>query len=127
MMGDQSAALQLAAGLVGGSLAAASHATKSGTRVLINTRPEPFSNWTASVVEDVAVFSGIWLMLNHPWLYLVLLVVFILVLFWLLPRLWRAIRFLFQKLAAFFGGEKPEPLSPDEARVIHLPHKPDSL
>ncbi len=127
MMGDQSAALQLAAGLVGGSLAAASHATKSGTRVLINTSPEPFSNWTASVVEDVAVFLGIWLMLNHPWLYLVLLVVFILVLVWLLPRLWRAIRFLFQKLAAFFGGEKPEPLSPDDARVIHLPHKPDPL
>jgi len=125
MVGDQGAALQLAAGLVGGSLAAASHATKSGTRVLNNTSPEPFSNWLASFTEDIAVFSGVWLMLNHPWIYLGLLVVFLLLLIWLLPKMWRAIRYLFGRLAAFFGGPKPAPLSPDEAHIISLPHRPE--
>lgn len=125
MMGDQGAALQLAAGLVGGSLAAASHATKSGTRVLINTSPEPFSNWAASITEDIAVFSGIWLMLNHPWIYLGLLVVFILLLIWLLPRMWRAIQYLFKRLAAMMGGPKPAPLTAEEAHIISLPHKPE--
>jgi len=125
MVGDQGAALQLAAGLVGGSLAAATHATKSGTRVLINTSPEPFSNWAASFTEDIAVFSGIWLMLNHPWIYLGLLVIFILLLIWLLPKMWRAIQYLFKRLAAMLGGPKPPPLTPEDAHIISLPHRPE--
>ena len=35
-----------------------SHGTKMATRLAINTSPEPFSNWTASVTEDVGVFVG---------------------------------------------------------------------
>ena len=57
-VGDLNPAVEIAAALLGGSLAAGTHATKAGTRVLINTSPEPFSNWFASVGEDVAVGRG---------------------------------------------------------------------
>ena len=50
----------VAAGILGGGLAAGSHATKAGSRVMINASPEPFTNWFASVSEDVAVFGGLW-------------------------------------------------------------------
>jgi Domain of unknown function (DUF4126) len=52
-------AIEIAAALLGGGLAAGTQATKAGTRVLINTSPEPFSNWFASVGEDVAVVAGV--------------------------------------------------------------------
>lgn len=110
MVGEQGMAIELAAGLVGGGLAASTHATKAGGRVLINTSPEPFSNWAASIAEDLSVFGGVWLMLNHPWVFVVALVVFILLLIWLLPKIWRGIRFLFSKLGELFGGKKAEPL-----------------
>ena len=78
--------------LAGGSLATASHATKAGTRVLINTSPEPVTNWTASVAEDVAVIGGLWTALHYPWLFVALLIVFMLLVAWLLPRIWRALK-----------------------------------
>jgi hypothetical protein len=85
-IGDVGAAAQLAAGIAGGALATGSHITKAGTRVLINTSPEPFTNWFASVGEDVAVIAGLWTALYNPVLFIVLLVLFILLMIWLLPK-----------------------------------------
>lgn len=90
--------------LLGGGVAAASHATKAGSRVLINTSPEPFSNWGASVAEDVSVVAGLWAALNHPLLFLALFVLFVLLVAWLLPRLWRALRRAARALGRWFGG-----------------------
>jgi hypothetical protein len=107
-VGDVSPAAELAAGLIGGGLAAASHATKAGTRVLINTSPEPFTNWAASLLEDVAVLAGLWAALHHPWVFLALLVAFVALAAWLLPRLWRAIRAVVSRAARLFrGGSEP--------------------
>jgi len=78
--------------LVGGGVAAAAHVTKAGGRVLINTSPEPVTNWAASVAEDVLAVAGVWTALNHPWLFLALLGLFLALLVWLLPRLWGAVR-----------------------------------
>ena len=103
---------ELAAAIVGGSLAAGSHFTKAGSRVLINTSPEPFSNWVASVSEDVIVIGGLWTALHHPVLFLVLLMLFVLLLIWLLPKLWRAIKKVFATLRRWFGGSKPAALPP---------------
>ena len=47
------------AGLLGGTLAAGTHVAKTGTRALINTSPEPFSNIAASLAEDVGVIGGL--------------------------------------------------------------------
>lgn len=107
-VGDVNPVVELSAALMGGGLAAATHATKAGSRALINTSPEPFSNWTASVTEDVAVIVGLWTALNHPTLYLVLLGLFILMMIWLLPRIWRGIRLVGKKIRSFFGGASPD-------------------
>jgi len=113
-VGDVTPAISIAAGLLGGGLAAGSHATKAGSRVMINTSPEPFTNWAASISEDAAVFAGLWASLNHPVVFLVLLAFFILFVAWLLPKIWRGIKKVFSWLAKLFGKEKipPGPLSP---------------
>ncbi len=89
----------LAAAIVGGTLAAGSHATKAGSRVLINTSPEPFTNWAASIGEDVMVIAGMWAALHQPWIFLVFLILFILLMIWVLPKLWQGIK----KIAAMIG------------------------
>ncbi len=110
-LGDMGTAAELSAAIVGGSLAAATHATKAGTRVLINTSPEPFTNWGASISEDLVVFAGLWTALNHPLLFSVLLVVFILSMIWVLPKLWRGIKRVFKFLGRLFGLKKEESMS----------------
>ena len=105
-VGEVDPALSLAAALVGGGLAAATHATKSSTRLLVNTSPEPFSNWTLSIAEDVAVIAGLWTALNHPTLFIILLCTFVVLMIWLLPRLWRGIRLLMQKIGRLFSSKR---------------------
>ncbi len=101
-VGDLNPAIEVAATIMGGGLAAATHATKAGSRVLINTSPEPFSNWTASVGEDIAVISGVWACLNHPFLFLVALVFSILFMIWLLPKIWKGIKKVFRFIINLF-------------------------
>lgn len=104
-VGDVTPALAVTAGILGGTVTATSHMVKAGSRVLINSSPEPFSNWTASVAEDVAVFGGLWTALNYPLVFLVGFFLFICLAIWLLPRLWRGIKFLFGKIRAIFNKE----------------------
>ena len=66
--------------------------------------PEPVSNWTVSIAEDLAVFGGLWAALNFPVLFLGLLAVFIVAMIWLLPRIWRGVRAVFRRLARWFSG-----------------------
>jgi uncharacterized membrane protein len=85
----------LGAGMLatGAGAALASHALKSGTRALLNTSPEPVSNWTASATEDVATLGALALAFAHPWLALGLVVAlgvsFALFVWWLWRRLFR--------------------------------------
>lgn len=109
-VGEVNPALTVAAALIGGGVAAATHATKAGGRVLINTSPEPFSNWTASFVEDIAVIAGLWAAVTHPWVFLGLFALFIVLVVWLLPKIWRGIVKLFRGLAGLFGRSQPEAL-----------------
>lgn len=105
-VGDISAPLAVAAGILGGGLAAGSHATKAGSRIMINTSPEPFTNWIASVSEDAAVFGGLWAALHHPFLFLGMLALFLLLLVWLLPKIWSGIKSVFRFLGRLFGAKK---------------------
>lgn len=98
MVADAGQAAQFAAMIVGGGLAASTHATKAGSRALINTSPEPVSNWIASISEDIAVFAGVWAMINHPYVFLGLLILFILLMIWLLPKIWRGLKLVWRKL-----------------------------
>ncbi len=103
-VGDIGPAGDLAVALLGGGIAAASHAAKAGTRVLINTSPEPFTNWTASLAEDLGVLGGLLLAVKHPAVFLVLLALFFILLIWLMPKLWRGIKRVFGAIGRLFGG-----------------------
>ncbi|HEY5366769.1 MAG TPA: DUF4126 domain-containing protein, partial [Casimicrobiaceae bacterium] len=92
VFGDAGPATTLAAAILGGSLAAGSHLTKSGARVLINTSPEPFSNWAASFGEDLSIGALLWLVFAYPAAALVVLLLLVVLMIMLLPRLWRGIR-----------------------------------
>jgi len=105
-VGNVDPSVSLAAALVGGSLSAATHATKAGSRVMINTSPEPVTNWAASIGEDLTVLGGLWVALNHPVIFIAALIVFILLLIWLLPKLWRAIKKVFSAIGKLFKREK---------------------
>ena len=97
-LAGQGPAIMLAAGILGGTLAAGTHLTKAGTRAVINASPEPFSNVAASFTEDALVFGGLFAAFQHPWVFLVLLAVFVILMLWLLPKLWRGIRATFRRL-----------------------------
>lgn len=78
--------------LIGGTLAGATHATKAGSRAMINTSPEPVSNVAASLGEESMLVTGGWLVFAHPAVFIGLLCAFIVMMFWLLPKLWRGIK-----------------------------------
>ena len=93
----------LAAGLLGGTITAGTHFMKAGGRAAINTSPEPVSNWAASFTEDAAVLGGLWLAIQHPVVFIILLALFVLLTIWLLPKLYRFIRAIFTRLARMFS------------------------
>lgn len=99
-LGHMDPAWTTLAALLGGTFAAGAHATKAGSRALINTSPEPFSNWAASLSEDAVVMTSLWAAFFHPWLLFVFLAAFIVLSVWLLPKLWRGLRWLFRRLSA---------------------------
>ncbi|MEQ8318672.1 MAG: DUF4126 domain-containing protein [Rhodospirillales bacterium] len=96
---------QAAAALVlGGAVTASAHAAKTGSRALINTSPEPFSNWFASIFEDVIVIIGLLLALFNPLIFLIWMAVFVLLMIWLLPKLIRGLRAIWQRLQGMRSG-----------------------
>ena len=87
-LGDVDPSWMLAAGLIGGTITAGTHFAKAGSRLAINTSPEPFSNWAASFGEEGMVLGGLWTMLASPVVFLGLLAAFLLLAGFVLYRLW---------------------------------------
>jgi len=106
VFGDSSTAMMLAAAIVGGTLAAGSHLAKAGSRALINTSPEPLSNWTASFGEDLAVGTMLWLAFAHPVAALVVLVALVAFTVWLMPKVWRMLRAIVDRMVHWFDGSQ---------------------
>ena len=125
-VGTVDPAVSLAAAIVGGGLAAGAHLTKAGTRVLINASPEPVTNWVASISEDMLVIAGLWTAFHYPWLFLLLLVLFTLLMFWLMPKIFRGIRRVFISLKDIFTGGKQRGPLPAELKIPEsFPELPD--
>ncbi|MEO5367271.1 MAG: DUF4126 domain-containing protein [Magnetococcus sp. WYHC-3] len=126
-VGEVQPSMELAAAILGGSLATVSHATKAGGRLVINTSPEPLSNMLVSVCEDVAVLAGLWTALHHPLLFLGLLGLFLLMAAWLLPRIVRVLRragsWLLRRLG--LASRPPETSITTETSQEHLRHLDD--
>ncbi len=102
-VGEVNAAVSLAAAILGGSVAAGTHAAKAGTRMLINTSPEPVTNWIASVAEDIAVIGGVWAAVKHPWIFILFFILFLLLMIWLMPKIWKGLKLIFRKIGGLVG------------------------
>jgi hypothetical protein len=105
-VGEVNPSVAIAAALLGGGMAASTHAAKSGTRVLINASPEPVTNWITSLGEDAAVIVGLWTALHYPLLFIFFLVIFIFLLVWLLPKIWKGVMKILSMLLNLF---RPRP------------------
>ncbi len=79
-------------GLLAGSVALSTHSLKAGARLVVNSSPEPFSNIALSVVEDVAVVGGLFLIHLHPIAALGLVIVFVACIVYFGPKIARSVR-----------------------------------
>ena len=105
-LGADDAAMGWIAALVGGSLAATSHATKMTARAAVNTSPEPFSNWSMSLFEDGLVVFLLWLSATHPAIFTVVLVVSVVLAIVLLVVLVKFLRVVVRSVREFFAGQR---------------------
>ena len=104
VFGVDQASWALAAGLLGGTLAASSHVAKATTRAAINTSPEPFSNIAMSLAGDAAVPAMLWLAFNHPLWFAAALSLAVLAGLVLTVLLWKFLKTLVRGLRARIGG-----------------------
>ena len=74
--------------------------------MLINTSPEPFSNWGASLLEDGLVIGGVTLAVLQPTVFLILFVLFLILVIWLMPKIWRGIKLLWTRLSRLLGRQE---------------------
>ena len=93
----------------GAGIALTSHVLKSGSRALMNTSPEPVSNWAASVTEDAVVVGGLALAFAHPWIALCLVIgvslLIAVAVWWVWRKVTRGLKRLLQATA-------PAPVTP---------------
>ena len=104
VFGADNATMGVVAGLLGGSLAAASLATKMTARAALNTSPEPFSNGLASLFEDGLVLAVVWLATQHPLWFGVALVVMVVLSVLLLVVLFKFLRAVWRRVSSVFSG-----------------------
>jgi hypothetical protein len=97
-MGDAAPDVQFVAAILGGAITGGTHLAKAGARAAINTSPEPFSNWTLSFSEDGILLGGLWLVFHHPAVFLILLALFLALVIWLVPKMFRLLRRVWRKL-----------------------------
>lgn len=97
-MGDSGAGAALAAAIIGGTIAASTHLAKAGARAVVNTSPEPFSNFVKSSAEDLLVPAGLFTAVAAPVIFLLALLVFLGLVAWALPTLWRNARRLMSRV-----------------------------
>jgi hypothetical protein len=91
-LGEASPTTEVMVGLLGGALAAGTHFTKSGTRAVANTSPEPFSNWILSLSEDAFVITLGLVALKYPVIAAVVVIVGVVMIALFATILFRAIR-----------------------------------
>ena len=105
-LGADSQTMGWIAALLGGSLAATSHAAKLTTRAAVNTSPEPFCNLGVSLLEDGYVVFMLWLAATHPVWFAFALVLTLVVAGLLLVVLFKFLRAVARRLRDFFAGRR---------------------
>jgi hypothetical protein len=101
--GDFDRSVQVIALLLGGGLALSSHGTKAATRALINTSPEPVSNIVVSLSEDILAVVTVVLSVFLPVVVFLIIATGLIFSFWLLPRVIRFFRKVYQSIRGLFS------------------------
>ena len=109
VFGADQGTMAVVAAVLGGALAATSHATKATTRAAINTSPEPFSNLGMSFAEEGLVAGGLWLAWTAPVVFLIVLALMVVGMVVLTWWLWRFLRQAFGRLRRLFMGTPASP------------------
>jgi Domain of unknown function (DUF4126) len=104
VFGADSATMGTVAALIGGTLAATSHATKATTRAAVNTSPEPFSNIIVSFAEEGLVMFMLWLATDQPVIFGIVLLIILVLSVMLIVVLWKFLRAVVRKVSSFFTG-----------------------
>jgi uncharacterized membrane protein len=95
--GETSPAMTGLIALLGGSVAASTHATKAGTRAVANTSPEPISNWILSFSEDLFVLGLGFVALKYPLVALAMTAILLVLIVIFAATIWRWFRRRFQQ------------------------------
>ena len=101
--GDFDRSVQVIALLLGGGLAMSSHGTKAAARAVINTSPEPVSNIVVSLSEDLLAVGTVVAAVFLPVLLFVIVGAGLIFSFWLLPKIIRFFRRVYQRIRGFFS------------------------
>ena len=101
--GDFDRRVQVIALLMGGGLALSSHGTKAAARAVINASPEPVSNIVVSLSEDVLAVVTVVAAVFLPVLVFLIIAAGLIFSFWLLPRVLRFFRKVYQNIRGFFS------------------------
>ena len=124
-IGDANPVFEIVGALLAGGMALSTHTTKSGTRVLVNASPEPFSNIGLSLGEDILVLGGLALVAWNPLLALFCSVLLVAITLWFLPRILRGVRanlwLAWMKLQSPSDSKKPS------VPLANLPERWDTL
>ncbi|RJP24161.1 MAG: DUF4126 domain-containing protein [Candidatus Abyssobacteria bacterium SURF_5] len=125
IVGEADPSVEVLTALLGSSLALATHTAKAGTRLVVNTSPEPFSNIALSVAEDVGVVGFSLLVISHPVISLIISLILLILLVWLGPGLWRGallvLKAIVVRLYTIFSGAaaaSPEALPDGIAELV---------
>jgi len=128
-LGHTNAVFDVIVALLAGGAALATHGLKAGTRLIVNTSPEPFSNIALSVGEDATVLGGLALIHYNPALMLGVLLVFFASLLYFAPKILRVLKvriwLIWKKLNAPASGQATPELSailPAEHDILFSRH-----
>jgi hypothetical protein len=101
--GDFDRSIQVIALLLGGGLALSSHGTKAAARALVNTSPEPVSNIVVSLSEDLLAVITVVAAVFLPLVVFLIIAAGLVFSFWLLPRVLRFFRKVYQSIRSLFS------------------------
>jgi hypothetical protein len=106
VLGPIDPVLKLVTIILCGGVAFASHSSKMSTRLIVNHSPEPFTNIAISLVEDVFALVGTWVALVHPIVSLALVLIFVAIFLWLMPKVFRRVRLQISALHTWMTRDK---------------------
>lgn len=102
-LGDAAPSTKALIAVLGGSVAMTTHLTKAGTRAVVNTSPEPFSNWALSLVEDIFAIGLTWVAIEHPVLATMVALVLLVAIVVAGATVWRVVRRRFSRAGEQYG------------------------